>query len=64
MALRLAVRRSNAVCNCVVNASIREIVYIRRNASAMAVPTSSQPEQRANEIHVSAYNEKFELATR
>lgn len=64
MALRLAVRRSSAVCNCVANASIREIVYIRRNASAMAVPTSSQPEQSANEIHVSAYNEKFELATR
>lgn len=52
MALRIAVRRSSAVCHCFASISVREPAFIRRSASAMAVPTSSQPEKAGNDIHV------------
>lgn len=53
MALRLAVRRTGAVCNGVTRVSIHEPVLSRRNASAMAVPTDSQAEETKHDYSVS-----------
>ena len=55
MALRIAARRSSAAFHCIANASVREPAFVRRNASAMAVPTSSQPEQTGNDIYVRSH---------
>lgn len=50
MALRLAIRRSAVICNGIARASVHEQVLSRRNASAMAVPTESQPERTKNDF--------------
>lgn len=52
MALRLAIRRSAVICNGIARASVHEQVLSRRNASAMAVPTESQPERTKNDFSV------------
>ncbi|KAK0513687.1 hypothetical protein JMJ35_003409 [Cladonia borealis] len=51
MALRISTRRSSAICNCVASVSSRGPRFTRRNASAMAVPTSSQSEKAGNDFN-------------
>ena len=52
MALRHAVRRSRTVYNGICKIPVHEPVIPKRNASAMAVPTESQPEETKNDYTV------------
>lgn len=52
MALRLASRRVGTVFNGFTRASSAESRIYRRNATAVAVPTSSLPDEIRNEISV------------
>lgn len=52
MALRLASRRVGTVFNGFTRASSAESRIYKRNATAMAVPTSSLPDEIRNEISV------------
>ena len=49
MALRNAVRRSITVYSIVYKNAVHEPIIPKRNASAMAVPTQSQPEETKND---------------
>ena len=58
MALRLAVRRSGAAYNGVARVFTQEPGLSTRNASAMAVPTESQPEMTNNDFSVPHHHSK------
>ncbi len=53
MALRLAIRRSRAVCDSCARVIVYEPVLSRRNASAIAVPAQSRAEETKHDYSVS-----------
>ena len=59
MALQGVVRRSSVLCNANLGTRLFVERVSRRNASAMAVPTSSQVEMTRNDISVSQVIEDF-----
>ena len=63
MALRIAARRSSALRNSSYGLRASKRKLDRRNASAMAVPVSSQEEMTGNDIAVSK-REHFTMDSR
>ena len=59
MALRIASRRAQVLYRCSKCYGLREGETLQRNASSMAVPTSSQPEMMGNDISVCPLGEGF-----